>query len=71
MEGFRINSLTMLFQITDSPKVRFIEENTDSSIHHVASMFLPVGIKQRFSSSYKRFIVFTPARRITTKKVEL
>jgi hypothetical protein len=47
MEGFRSNSLTMLFQITDSPKVRFIEENTDSAIHHVASMFLPVGIKQQ------------------------
>jgi hypothetical protein len=46
--------------------VRFIEENTDSSIHQAASMFLPVGIKQRFSSSYKRFIVFTPAR-LTTK----
>jgi len=67
MEGFRSNSLTMLFQTTDSPMVRFIEENTDSSIHHHAtSMFLPVGIKQRFSSSYKRFIVFTPAR-LTTK----
>jgi hypothetical protein len=66
MEGFRSNSLTMLFQTTDSPMVRFIEENTDSSIHQAASMFLPVGIKQRFSSSYKRSIVFTPAR-LTTK----
>src|SRR3954466_15939368 len=28
MEGFRSNSLTLLLQITDSPKVRFIEENT-------------------------------------------
>jgi hypothetical protein len=46
MEGFKSNSLTMLFQITDSPKVCLVEENTDSSIHHVASMFLPVGIKQ-------------------------
>jgi hypothetical protein len=32
MEGFRSNSLTMLFQTTDSPMVRFIEENMDSSI---------------------------------------
>jgi hypothetical protein len=65
MEGFRRISLTMFLQITDSPKVRFIEENTDSSIHHAASMFHPVGIKQRFSSSYRRFIVFTPVRLIT------
>jgi hypothetical protein len=42
MEGFRSNSLTLLFQIIDSSKVRFIEENTDSSIYpscriHVSS----------------------------------
>jgi hypothetical protein len=60
MEGFRSNSLTMLFQTTDSPMVRFIEENMDSSIHQAASMFLPVGIKQHASPLLTSDSLYSP-----------
>jgi hypothetical protein len=57
-----INNVIPNYRFTNGSLYR---RKYDSSIHHAASMFLPVGIKQRFSSSYKRFIVFTPARLIT------